>query len=74
MGLIQIDSGNNLLPHNTKPLPEIMLTYHQRCSVAFTKEQFQNGAHELNLQLVFESYMFEITITSPRVNELTNFK
>ena len=27
-------------PDGTNPLPELMLIYHQRCSVAFTREQF----------------------------------
>ena len=38
---VNIGSGNGLLPDGTKPLPEPMLSYHQRCSVAFTCEQFQ---------------------------------
>ena len=36
---VNIGSGNDLLPDGTKPLPEPMLT-HQRCTVAFTWEQF----------------------------------
>ena len=32
---INISSGNGLLPDGTKPLPEPMLTYDQRCFVAF---------------------------------------
>ena len=35
-----IGSSNGLLPDGTKPLPEPVLTYYQRCSVAFTWEQF----------------------------------
>ena len=35
-----ISSGNGLLPDGSKSLPEPMMTYHQRCSVAFTLEQF----------------------------------
>ena len=27
--LVNIGSGNDLLPDGTKPLPELMLTYHQ---------------------------------------------
>ena len=27
--LVNIDLGNSLLPDGTKPLPELMLTYHQ---------------------------------------------
>ena len=34
--LVNIGSGNVLVPDGTKPLPEPMLPYHQRCSVAFT--------------------------------------
>ena len=37
---LNIGSGNGLLPDGTKPLPEPMLSCHQRCSVAFTLEQF----------------------------------
>ena len=36
---VNIGSGNGLLPDGTKPLPEPMLTYHQRSSLAFTFEQ-----------------------------------
>ena len=38
--LVNIDSGNGLLPDGTKPLPEPMLTYQQRCSVTFKWEEF----------------------------------
>ena len=34
--LVNIGSGNGLLPEGTKPLTEPVLTYHQGCSVAFT--------------------------------------
>ena len=40
---VNIGSGYGLLANNTKPLPETMLTYHQRGSVAFTWV----SAHEL---------------------------
>ena len=33
--LDNIGSGNGLLPDGTKPLPEPMLIYHQRGSVAY---------------------------------------
>ena len=32
--------SGSMLPVATKPLPEPMLTYHQRCSVPLTSEQF----------------------------------
>ena len=34
--LDNIGSGNGLLPDGTKPLPEPMLTYHQKGSMAFS--------------------------------------
>ena len=34
-----IDWGNSLLHDGTKPLPEQMLTYHQKTPVKFTLEQ-----------------------------------
>ena len=34
--LVNIGSGNGLLPEDTNPLPEPMLTYHQLDSVALT--------------------------------------
>ena len=33
---VNIGSCNGLLPDSTKPLPEQVLTHHQRCSVAMT--------------------------------------
>ena len=38
--LVNIGSGNGLLPDGTKPLPEPMLTNHQWGLVAFTRGQF----------------------------------
>ena len=35
-----VEIGSEKVPDGTKPLPEPMPTYHQRCSVAFTREQF----------------------------------
>ena len=37
---ININLGNGLLSDGIKPSPESMLTYHQRCFVTFTWEQF----------------------------------
>ena len=37
---VNMGSGNGLLLDSTKPLPELMLTYHWRYLVAFTWEQF----------------------------------
>ena len=41
-----------MLPYGTRPLPERMLTYHQRCFVAFTWEQF----HKKWSWTVFQNY------------------
>ena len=35
--------GNGLLPDGTKPLPQLMLTYHERCYAAFNKEHFHKN-------------------------------
>ena len=48
---VSIGSGNGLLHDGTKTLPESRITYHQRCSVAFTWEQSHKKCpwcHELN--------------------------
>ena len=55
-----------MLPGDTKPLPERMLTSHQRYSVAFMWEQCNASAHKLNTYHVLGDYEFKITITSPR--------
>ena len=38
LGQEYLFTGNGLLPDCTKPLPAPVLTYHQRCSVTFTKD------------------------------------
>ena len=42
MDLVNIGSGNGLLPDGTKPLPEPMLTYHQG-PVTFIWGQFHKN-------------------------------
>ena len=37
---VNTGSGNGSLPDGTKPLPEPMLTYHQRGSVGMAWEQY----------------------------------
>ena len=64
---INISSGNGLLPDGTKPLPEPMLTHHQRGSVAFFKEQFRwNCSRRQFKKWVWKLHTFNITSTSPR--------
>ena len=60
---VNIGTGNGLLPDDTKPLPEPMLTYNQRCSVAFTWEQFHKKC--LWTYSVTWDYTYKITATSP---------
>ena len=50
MILENIGSGNGLLPDGTKPLPEPMLTYHQRGSVAFFWEQVSQELLKVSIQ------------------------
>ena len=40
--LVNIGSGNGLVPDGTKPLSEPMLTYHQWCCLAFAREVLMN--------------------------------
>ena len=45
---LSIGSGNGLVSDGTKPLPEPVLTYHQRYSMAFNIEQFyMNSIHKM---------------------------
>ena len=39
---VNIGSGNGLLPDGTKPLPELVLTYHLQGPVVFIWGQFYN--------------------------------
>ena len=56
-GSIGRDTDNDLLPDGTKLLPESILTYPLRCSMAFTCEQFTSGAHESNSSRMSHAYM-----------------
>ena len=67
---VTIGSDNDLLPDDTKPLPETMLANTQWGIVAFTWEQYTASTQATILYNEFESYAFEITATSPRANEL----
>ena len=60
--LVNIDLGNGLMYDGTKPLPEPMLTYHQRDPLTFNTQ-------DINPQEVLEVYAFKITYTSHRNNE-----
>ena len=66
--LDNIGSGNGLLPDGTKPLPEPMLTYHQRGSVAYFWEQelLKVSIQDMSLKKTF----WKIFSNPPGANEL----
>ena len=73
-GEVNTGSGNGLLPNVTKPLPEQILTYQQRCSVTFTWKQFyrkcswsSSGICVRRLHLKNDYHIF------PGANELTHW-
>ena len=47
--LVNIGSGNGLLPDGTKPLPEPMSIFHQRSFVAFMFNEFKGTAQDITL-------------------------
>ena len=57
--------GNGLLLEGTEPLPELLL-YHQWGSVTLTE-----GGWDINSQNEFQKYIYQITPTYLRLNELT---
>ena len=63
---VNIGSGNGLLPDGTKPLPEPMLTYHQRGSVALSWEQFHRKCSRYQFVKLVWNYNFKIISTFPR--------
>ena len=61
---VNIGSGNGLLPDDTKPLPEPMLTDHQWSPMTFILGQFNKKY--LNYQsLKSENYMSKISFKLP---------
>ena len=46
--LVNIGSGNGLLPDGTKPLPDPILTYHQRVQWPSTEGNFTGDASAIN--------------------------
>ena len=64
---VNTGSGNGLLPDGTKPLPQPMLTYHQRGSVAFSWEQFHRKCSRYQFVKWVWNYNFlKIISTFPR--------
>ena len=56
-----------LLPDGTKPLSEPMLTYHQRCSAAFTWEKMPMS---WNCNICLEITILKLLLHFPGANEL----
>ena len=56
---VNIGSGNGLLPNGTQPLPEPMLTYHQRVLWHSPKSNFTGSVKDIN----FEKFTCKITST-----------
>ena len=57
---VNLDSGNDLLPDGTKPLPEPILSKHQMCHLASSVSNFTRSAHAFSPYHVFENYTFQI--------------
>ena len=70
---IKIGSGNGLLPEGSKPLPKPVLTYHQRCALAFTWEQFYKKSSQTEHVTVMcsEIILLKLLPHFPGTNELT---
>ena len=71
--LVNIGSGNGLLPDGTKPLPEPMLTDHQWCPVTFIFGKFHKRClkHQ-SLRSVWKLHVWKFHLNFPGVNELTS--
>ena len=59
-------SGNGLLPDSTKPLPELMLCYHQYNFWHTHDSNSPCNSYDINLQDKFHHSIFEIIATFPR--------
>ena len=74
--LVNIGSGNGLLPDSTKPLPGPMLDNHQRGLVAFILWQFyRKYSRYISLKLLFEVIYLRLQLHLPggqRVNHTIN--
>ena len=63
--LVNTDPGNGLVLDSTKPLSEPMLTYFQQSPLKFIQGYVYLNTQDINPQIVFKIYTFEITATSP---------
>ena len=65
---VNIGLGNGLLPDGTKPLPEPMLTYHQKGPF---EDNFTSDTSAINHWNKLENYFTKFHWNLPGVNELT---
>ena len=73
-GLISIGSSNGLFPHDSKPLPEPMMTNHQCGPATFVWRQFHKRCISHNLLKLVGRYLSKISFKLLRrqwVNALT---
>ena len=77
--LVNIVSGNGLMPDGTKPLPKPLLTYHQQGPVAFISEQFHKKCSQtlsttdewINQASVWKHYILQWLHMSVMVSYIT---
>ena len=63
---VNIGSGNGLLPHGTKPLPEPMLTYHHKGPMAILLEIPEPSSTNITLKIIYPNFHSNL----PGANEL----
>ena len=69
---INIGSWNDLLPDDTKNVPELMLTYHQICSATFTWQQLQRCTHGLSNMCSEVIFFIIASSSSQRIKQAAN--
>ena len=69
--LVNIGSGNGLLPDGTKPLPEPMFTIRQWCFVEFPWGQFCSNCPRYLFDRSFKITNFTVQPYLPEANELS---
>ena len=72
--MVNITSGNGLLPADTTPLPELTLTYHHSLLWHSSEGNLIITAHEFNTEHVFRNYTFQLLPHYPWANELNNLE
>ena len=71
---VNIGSGNDLLPDDTKLLPEPMLTDHQWSPVTLILGQFHKRCRNYQSQKSVENYISKISFKFPRDQALNDIE